>query len=347
MQFLEQLPVEKRTSTTFGSTAKALLSALVIFLLINLLLLLYVGRYPPEFGPWLVEAKWRLLINMDEPKDVLILGDSTANQALIPEQIQEATGLSTVNLGTVASLTAMNDVWMLQEYLEHHPAPKLVIVVHSYQAWLRPIVPSGVGNVPVFSINASSVLTPHAPMSMQDFFEQRLLHFIPAYSQSGSFRRLIRTILQVPPDLSLLGGRQYGISELGAYSVQARDSADLHEDLEEHLRFVELPLREVTHENVAAATKLVELAREYDLNVVVLNAPLIDEVANSTAFRSYFASIEAFLLEKFSDKNVTYVPAIYSFPEEQMESVDHLLADGATIFTQQIIETIILPAGNN
>jgi hypothetical protein len=347
MSFLEGLPVEKRAGMSTRSAGAAFLGTIAVFILINFGLLLYVDTYPPEFGPWLVEAKWRLLLNLDEPKEVLVLGDSTANQALLPERIEEATGLTTINLGTVASLTSSNDVWMLQQYVSEHSAPELVVIVHSYQTWLRPIVQTGVGNIPFFRVNSPSVLSPSLPLVTHDFAEQRLLRFIPAYSQSGSLRRLVRTILQLPPDFRLLGGKQYSISELGAYSVEDQDAGDLREDIDEHQRFVNLPIREVTRENLAAVARLIELAEEYDLEVYILNAPIADELAETIEFKTYFAPIQEFLVNAFEGTRITYIPDVYATPLEHMESADHLLIEGARLFTDQVIETVIVPSQNN
>jgi hypothetical protein len=203
--FFERLPEDKPGAVKRSALVLALALSIGIFICINLLLRVYLDKYSPNFGLWLIRQKWELLLNLDESKDVLILGDSTANQGLVAETIQGETNLKTVNLATVANMTLLNDVWMLHAYLQEHDPPKIVLIMNSYQMWFRPANSQAVNTIPFFSTpNRSEVFRPSLGLSDFDHLGQAFLHYIPVYSENLSLQKLVRSILQIPPDFGLV-----------------------------------------------------------------------------------------------------------------------------------------------
>lgn len=69
------------------------------------------------------------------PADLVFLGDSVLRSSVVPSIIEAATGASALNLGLVANAGAMSDYYVFAKYLEHHAAPKAVVVIHSLHAW--------------------------------------------------------------------------------------------------------------------------------------------------------------------------------------------------------------------
>jgi hypothetical protein len=68
--------------------------------------------------------------------DIVILGDSTGINGIVPSELQRITGLSSGHFGTYGSMSFVSDIHMLKTYLAHHPKPTHVIVMKSIITWL-------------------------------------------------------------------------------------------------------------------------------------------------------------------------------------------------------------------
>lgn len=63
--------------------------------------------------------------------DILILGDSTGEEGVIPKLLEQQTGKHGYNVATTNYEASVADVYLLEEYLDHHPAPQGIIVVRA------------------------------------------------------------------------------------------------------------------------------------------------------------------------------------------------------------------------
>lgn len=339
--FFERVPAEKPGQARPGTASFAIFALLLLalFVAINLGVRVYLNNYTPNFGLWLIRQKWQLLLNLEDSQDVLILGDSTADQGLVPEIIQEETGLTAVNLATVANMTFMNDVWMLNQYLQEHDPPKYVLIMNSYQMWHRMPNLQAINTIPFLSIpNRDQVLVPSPNISTLGYVGQQILRYTPTYSESQSLRGLLRTILQIPPNFNLAVEQHYTLSPLGTYSVYEQDASDVEEDINNHFNFLELRTPSIRPENELALAQLKALAAQYEMQIFLLNAPLADEVANSPDFPIYFRFMDQYL-QAFAagEENIHYIARVYSFPRSGMESADHMLRPTADEFTRLMI----------
>ncbi len=72
-----------------------------------------------------------------EANDVIAIGDSTCLAAFLPREFEQATGLRAWNLGTFGSTSFLGFRYVLEQYLVHHPRPRLVLLgIHpSAEAW--------------------------------------------------------------------------------------------------------------------------------------------------------------------------------------------------------------------
>ena len=107
----EMVPSSSRQEVLMGFFA---LVALVVAL--NLAAVVYIWAYSPNRGYWLAAAKWQMLEDLEEPVDTLVLGDSSCNQALIPEVVDEILGGPTINLCTIGDMTVR--LWDLETHKE-------------------------------------------------------------------------------------------------------------------------------------------------------------------------------------------------------------------------------------
>jgi hypothetical protein len=66
--------------------------------------------------------------------DILVFGDSTGGNGVIPQLLEERTGASAYNLSTSNYVSAVADVYLLEAYLDRHPPPQAVVVVRGIVA---------------------------------------------------------------------------------------------------------------------------------------------------------------------------------------------------------------------
>lgn len=339
--FFEKLPQEQSTTTTNRQVLALFAGLLVSFLIINFAMRVYLQKYTPNFGFWLIDQKWSLLLELREPKDVLVLGDSAANQAVIPELIQTETGLTAMNLATVANLTFLNDVWMLRQYLTMYEPPRAIVIVHTYEMWHRSLHPQTFLRVPFGQIEEDAILLPAPTFPVAEYLQDRALFYLPAYAQGESLRSLIRTVLQIPPGFSLFQV-PYTLSPTGYFAVTEHNPTIAAEDIADHIEFLQEARPFVSPENADGLSAIKELAEQHNLDVYLLHAPVAADIANTELFKRYFQVIDDYLQEATADSsNVHHVLGIASFPSEMMESADHVLVPAAERFTLDWVLPIV------
>jgi hypothetical protein len=311
---------------------------LLFFALLNFAMLQYLHKYTPNFGYWLIDQKWNLLLDLEQPQDVLVMGDSAANQAVIPELITAETGLRTVNLATVANLTFLNDVWMLRQYLHTYAPPKAVVIVHTYQMWHRPLNTQAYLRIPFGPVDEAVAIQPAPSVDAVEYLSDRALYYLPVYSQAQSLRSLVRTVVQIPPDFSQLQQSLYSISKLGYFSVVEANASALEDDIAEHLVFLEQRAPFVADESVRGVLAMRALAEQYGFEVYLVNAPIVADVASTLLFDRYFQQLDSDLRGLVGDsEHMHYIDGQMQLPQEMMESVDHVLESGAHEFTLDMI----------
>ena len=336
--FFEKLPAERPINMKLPEFASLLGLGLLVFILMNVGLRGYLEANTPNFGSWLVVSKWKLLLGLEEPKDFVFLGDSAANQAVIPEVIVEQTGYSAVNFATLANLTVLNDVWMLRYYVSKYGPPRAAFVVHSYMVWGRDLKMSLVSHLPILQIpNAQNVLQP-SPMAFPGYFRERILSYLPVYSQNSSIRELLR----LSSEFRVAPVKEYTLTPLGHYSLAEQMPTELERNISSHLASIAQDQGGISRENVLGLAALAELAEMYDFPVYLINAPLVDEIVSFPEFDRYFSPIDRYL-KHFADENpyVQYIPEFHGYPRALMEISDHLLESGAEQYTREVIVPLV------
>ena len=86
---------------------------------------------PRHRVPWYAESviyyHMEYAISSDEYNDVIFLGASAAQAGLATRSFEEQTGLSAYNLSTFINFQTDTQLEMFEVYLEHHPAPRLLV----------------------------------------------------------------------------------------------------------------------------------------------------------------------------------------------------------------------------
>ena len=331
---LASLPVEVPSRASGPQIAFVIIAALLAVLGVNFLISISGGLDRLDGGARLIREKWRILDSLDQPVEWLILGDSSADEGVIPGQLVASLGGSAVNLATVGNMLAVDDMWMLDEYISRHGAPENVLIVHVYDVWHRDIETSAFAKVPLtpgfwWSRN------PSLSLSLSDSVEFLAFRYLPIYqSKKLLWRlaldpgRLLTPPKATPPD--------------GYTAVNESQPDNVESDAVGHKNFVKKNSFELSEANRQALSRLVELTEKYSFDVYIANSPIFEGLKADSDFQTYFAQVQNLLIEL--DDRSPYIHYVLcdrpSFSKEIMTNVDHLTVEGAKSFTTQLGQSI-------
>jgi hypothetical protein len=322
----------------FGrTTTLRLVGAVFAFLLIaNITAYVLLAWHPINRGNWLVHEKWKLLDRAPDV-DTLILGDSSCNQGVVPQVLDEKLGGRSLNLCTIGNALAVNDAWMLDDYLAKHPAPKRVIVVHVYDMWTRDADYTFVrllGKIPR-SFGFWNDMNPPVHLDMSDYEDLVSSKFLPLHSESTS----LMTWIQSPREAL---HTHFQLDERGFMNVTTPAPKRVAENLKKHLReLADLPTIP-TLPNQRALARLAELAEHHHIDMVFANSPMVDALWASPELQHYLAVERTALRQSLGPSPHVRVldgpPRTFSAIE--MENVDHVVGAAATTFTEWLAQRI-------
>jgi hypothetical protein len=325
---VESLPNEIPVQPTRTRVAFVLITAIAAVVGLNVLVAIsgIAGNTTTEF----VAQKWQLLESLDQPIEWLILGDSSADQGVIPSQVEASLGGKAVNLGTIGNMLLVDDIWMLDKYIEQHGAPNNIVIVHVYDMWRREAEPAVFSLVPGFWWS----MRPSLSLSASESVELLAFRYLPLYQ--------VRNLL-----ISLAGGRALFPTK----TVISPDGFNGHEEARPHITELDLighksiilphPF-ELSDVNQRALNRLVELTDEHGFNVYIANSPIYEGLKSEPSFQVYFENVQEMLITLDErSRNIHYVLCdTPSFPKEIMRNIDHVNVQGAATFTKQLTESI-------
>lgn len=328
------LPDEVPAPVDRSHIAIVIITALVAVLGVNAVISISGGVDRLDGGGRLIREKWTILDSLDQPVDWLILGDSSAVEGVIPDQLEASLGGSAVNLATVANMLAIDDVWMLDEYIGRHGAPKNVVIVHVYDVWHRNVEASAFAKVPLTPGFWWS-RTPSLSLTLSESVELLAFRYLPLYQSKELVKRLAAdpSKLLIPPRT---------IQTDGFTGVDDAQPANVEYDFITHTNFLAEQPYELSDANRQALNRLVELTDKHGFNVYIANSPIFDGLKADQDFQSYFANVQNLLIE-LDDRspNIHYVLCdTPSFSKEIMTYVDHVTLEGAKSFTAQLAQSI-------
>jgi len=285
-------------------------------------------------GGRIIEKKWGILSSLDQPVDWLILGDSSADQGVVPTRIEESLGGRAVNLATVGNLLAVNDVWMLDEYIENHGAPNNVVIIHVYDMWRRDAETSAFAKVPL-TPGYWRTGTPSLPFTISESAELMAFRYLPLFQSQNLIKKLMSDPgkIKIPPRT---------IQSNGFTPVADPQPTTVEFDYSVHKSFYSQEQFELSEINRQALERLVELADEYEFDVYIANSPIFDGLKVDAKFQTYFTNVQDLLINL--DVRSPYIHFVLcetpSYPKELMTNVDHLILEGALSFTDTLAKSI-------
>ena len=334
-QHLSTLPREIPLRTTFRTAVLIALIPVTIIFLINGLLVWQLNRNTPNQGHAIIKAQWERLEEMKQPVDWIILGDSSALQGVVPQVIETSLGGSAINLGTNAGMILMDDVWMLESYIERFGAPGSVIIVHTYDMWHRDLEAAGLAKTPLslMAIQDLSVSPSLTPGYMSNVIASR---YFPLYAEN-------RTIVDLLINRSS-ANRKATVDEIRAEGYMRVDNPDpdeVYADAARHRIFVEKNVFELSMENEEALMRLIALSELHGFDTFLVNGPLYEELATDDDFQSYFSDLrETFREASRGNDHFVIIPIKPTFSADQMVNVDHVISSAAMKYTELIAREI-------
>jgi len=321
------------------SLAYFIVGSFLAFFLLNHAASLYLRVNGTNLGYRMIEAKWDMLYEMDEPVDWLVLGDSSCAHGFVPESWNEVMGGKSVNLGTIANLLLSNDAWMLEKYIEKFGAPEKVLLVHVADIWHRGYRSSLIGKVPepwgFWGTREAKI-----DLTTEQEWKVWLSRYVPTYAEN---KTLSAHLLNFGPTKDF----DLGMGSAGFIPGKEHDSRRLRRDLSKTLKTVRKTKNmRISKGNRAALNALGRLSSEYEFDIYLAHGSLYEKLRNDRAF-SRFYDKQLQNIRKITNKypRLHVVPTVLDYPKDKMEAtVDHVhpaAAPGYTVDLAHLVKEFI------
>jgi hypothetical protein len=274
---------------------------------------------------------------MEKPVNWLILGDSSGNQALIPEIFNHRLKDNAINLCTIEHLLLLNDVWMLQTYIDKFGPPKNVLLVHSSDVWRQELNPTLMEQIPL-DWGFWEEFQPKLTLKSTDRIKILLSRYVPLYSQNDSLFSVMTQMIKHPRGLFK---QRFYLKNTGYMPWNHPSPASV----EGHTRYLTRVVTEnhfkISALNQRALDQIIYLADYHNINVYIANSPTYNGLYNNRYFQIYYKKMQK-TLNKNANKSklVHYIETSFTFPRDQMENANHLIHTAAKIYTNNLIQEI-------
>lgn len=335
-----QLPKEIMPITTWRKVIPLILLTLAMLILTNLLMIVYLDKNSLNYGYWTIHQKWNLLGDLDSPVDWLILGDSSCSQGVMPEIFKSELNQTAINLCTTGDMGTVDNLWLLEEYIERFGAPKNVLIVHTFDIWHRNFNPVRLGQVP----RPWKFWEDHSFgtefMSDKDVRNETFIeHYVPLLSQNKTVRMIIRSTLvgKNNPFKSM-----WAMTENGFVPASEPKPEIVYAGEQQQVDFVSENPFTVSFINNQALQEMAELAERYDFNLYLANSPVFEDLYTNSDYQEYNQSLQSYLQDVANQStSVFHIASVKTFPADQMQNPDHLIVSGAEEYTRWLVGEIL------
>lgn len=315
----------------------------VIFCLfvINLIAIVCLDDDQLNVGQVIVSQKWKLLSDTAGGLDYLILGDSSANSGFDPAFVDETYDLQGLNLATVGLFGFVDDLWMLETYIDVHGAPEVVIIATTYNVGYRDVdIKSLLGTyaIPLDTLLAHTNIADQLSfLDLVNIYQSRLF---PLYYRRDTIARVIRQFQENGFDIF------NNETHYNPYGFLSNDPNELR-DLEYETEIIASSVREgeilpeFSERNREAILSLVSLAEQHDFSLYFINGPSYSGFDNNGEIQQFRQEYSAAYQEVIGDSpNAVYLPKVFSLPAEQMTNLDHIVGTASPDYTQAVVSAI-------
>jgi hypothetical protein len=295
----------------------------------------YLDRYPQNLGYVLIEEKWDLLSSMEAPADWLIIGDSSGNQGVVPETLEEKLGGTAVNLCTVGNMALLDDTWMLRRYIDRFGPPENVVIVHVYNIWHREAPPPALlAQIPL-PWGFWKEMSPPLELSLEERIDILLARYVPLIAEPRALKQALKS------PTKLFKRKTLEFETNGYMPVSQANAGAVQMDAVAHRRFAAENEFTLSNINQRALNEIVGLANRYGINVYLANSPLYEDMLKDGQFREYYAAVEDWLRESAErSAHIHFLAGTVTFGMDQMDRVDHVTHSTALSFTHSLAARI-------
>jgi hypothetical protein len=322
--------------SSWSEVRRTIAGTMMLVIACNFVALPFLRRWTPNVGYQVVEKKWALLRDLQQPVDWLILGDSSCNQGVDPELLTRRLGGRALNLCTLADMSVLSDAWMLEAYVQRFGRPAHVVVIHVYEAWGRPVDRVRVSRVPL-EWGFWDRVHPRLDLTAAEKRRAVLERYVPLYSQNASLADWFAT-----PWLALRRAHRATLTPAGFMPVRRGDVRGVRADIEGQLRLAQRRQGAISPESRAALTAIADSARKLSFPVYVANSPIVDDLLTEPAFREHYTSVVGTIAGAIEREPGMHflLRTPMTFPATEMENADHVLVSAATAYTERLAAEI-------
>ena len=331
------LPQEEVGPASARAIWQALAGTALVVLLMNVSAIgvLWFGDPVTNNGDTLMRAKWKMILEMTQPVDWVILGDSTALQGVVPDVIGRSLGGTAVNLATLSPSTALGDAWTLATYIRRFGPPQGVIVVHNYRTWHIDELDYRAIRVPLAWAQLNR-LQPEIKLSTREYIPVYISQVFPLYWDSPR----LSWLFQFPWSKFTVRSSVQEDGFMPSRTKPHPQAAEL-QALKEVERIRDDGLR-LSQLNRLAVERIGALADQYAFDVYIVEGPLFQGLYQNEHFLRSFRELQAMLvaLTARSDR-VHYVSQVpITFAEDEMQDAYHPLDATARVYTEEVSKQI-------
>ncbi len=316
-----------------------LIGVIGLVLLVNLAAIGWVRFLTSNQGYFLISHKWQLLLDLEQPVDWLVLGDSSCNQAVIPERLSAELGGTVLNACTVGSVLAVNDAWMLEQHIRQVGAPKNVVLVHVYDSWTREITNETIGHLAKIPVSWQQLqqFQPALDLAWDDTSELFLQKYVPLYSANQTLSEWLRR-----PAHAWRKTTGFYVSSTGFMAMHQPEPEVVVDDTQSHRGYVRSHSFSISEINRAALHRIQTLADQYQFNVYIASSPMHDQLYADRVFQAYFGQMQQTLKQATvgSDRLHVILDRPITIPISQLQNSDHVLEPAAQTYTQGLATAI-------
>jgi hypothetical protein len=343
-----QLPEDRPAVATWAQVRYAWLLAILFVALLNVWAT-RAGKRLLARMPGGIAAKWAETERRGRAAQWVVLGDSAGGAGVDPVALGTQLGGSCLNLALPSGQPLLG-AWMLDSYIQHHGAPRGVVVVHVYDIWPRGVTVQTISRVPL-PWGFWDTIRPPVRLTLGERLEMVMSRRFMLYAERNLWRRQLTNapaILKqlVRPATPAPAQQQPTLSQTLGFTPMRRQSfSDLAWDLASHqanLRRPQFAFR-VSPVNRAGVQHMLELARQHDFQIYFAPAPIDERIAAEPGFQRWQRDLFRTLTELTAGEPRAHVlselPNV--FPERDLaNTVDHLLEPAAQRYTRQLADAV-------
>lgn len=326
------LSTEIYSKTSLKTLFKLIILTIAVFVLINIIYNIYLARYDMTR----TTSKWELLYRLEDPVDVLILGDSVALSGIDPKVIKDETGLQAINLAINGRWVYYQDIWALEYYLKKFGVPKAIIWGHTYE------VPSLKFNaVDMFSSSTYpyefALASDYTQLKLkdEDLNTIRLRRLFPLYFRDDTSEDIVSALLSLKNPIEPWEEDYAGFMRSQPVPLDVVEKRIQDEKARVRDRY------NIREEHQVALLTLFDIVEAYQIPTYTFITPVHDSIGTDEKFLSSIREQRQFLYEmSLLYDMVTYNAEVPTYDATLMFDGHHLDINGAAIYTQYLVDWI-------